>query len=149
MKLLFFSFASLLISSLSPAVATIIITHGQGTSAIKFYKDSPYIKTIESSARQLGHKTKGVAWLSLDDPNQNYAGLHPQERITGATIIAKAIIDERKEGNPVILIGHGYGGQVMQCATRLLNPTNKAITDTFLYELVSNIKEFPMVFLSV
>jgi len=134
MKLFPVLLASLLITSL-PLASTIFVTHGQGTTAIQFYKNSGYTHAIEASAKQLGHSVKSIAWLSPTDPNKNYAGMHPQERIAGAVIIAKAIIDELASGQKITLIGHGFGGQVMQCATRLLNPANKTITDTFVYEL--------------
>lgn len=121
--------------------ATVLVTNGMGTGAIQFYKDSAYIQALATSAQAIDHAVKGIAWLSPNDPNKEYAGLHPQERIAGAAIIAKAIIDELADGQEVILVGHSFGGHVMQCATRLLNPANKEITDTFVYELVYSIKE--------
>jgi thioesterase domain-containing protein len=120
--------------------ATVLVTHGLGTSGIAFYHSSGYITALTTSAAQLGQTLTSVPWLSATDPNKEYAGLHPQERIAGATTIAKAIIDNLAAGQKVILIGHSFGGQVMQCATRLLNPANKEITDTFIYELVYAIK---------
>ncbi len=120
--------------------ATVLVTHGLGTSGIKFYQDSDYMKILATSALQIGHTTKGIAWLSEKDPNKDYAGLLPQERIAGAVIIAKAIIDEQVKKQTIVLVGHSFGGQVMQCASRLLNPANKEITDTFVYELVCTIK---------
>lgn len=121
--------------------ATVIITHGLGTSGIPFYQNSGYTNALATSAQQLGHQLKSIPWLAATDPNKEYAGLHPQERIAGAIIIAKAIIDQVATGQKVILVGHSFGGQVMQCATRLLNPANKEITDSFVYELVYAVKE--------
>jgi len=120
--------------------ATVIITHGMGTNGISYYQKSSYINSIKTSAKNIGHSTKTVTWLSEKDPNEKYAGLLPKERIRGAVKIAKKILDELQKEGAVILVGHSYGGQVMKCACRLLNPNNKKIEDSFIYDLIQIIK---------
>jgi hypothetical protein len=122
------------------AATTVIITHGMGTDGISFYQKSDYIDAIKETAKSLGYKVRPVKWLSTTDHNNNYAGLLPQERIKGATTIAKEILKELGKKNDVILIGHGYGGQVMRCACRLLNPKNKEVYDSIIYDLIQIIK---------
>lgn len=120
--------------------ATVFITHGLGTEGIKYYQNSKYIDLIRESAKQLGHETICMPWLEVDNSAKGFAGILPQARISNAVKIAKEILNEIKVGNKIILIGHGYGGQVMACATRLLNPENTKLTDSFIYELVYLIK---------
>lgn len=137
-------FSILLMSSLILLLralqATVFITHGLGTEGIKYYQNSKYIDLIKESAQNLGHETICISWLEADSPAKGFAGILPQERISGAVKIAKEILNEIKSGNKIILIGHGYGGQVMACATRLLNPENAKLTDSFIYELIYSIK---------
>ena len=120
--------------------ATVFVTHGLGTDGIKYYQNSKYIDLIKESAQSLGHEVVCIPWLDVDSHEKGFAGILPQERIFGAVEIAKAILNEIKVGNKIILIGHGYGGQVMACATRLLNPENTKLTDSFIYELIYSIK---------
>ena len=120
--------------------ATVFITHGLGTEGINYYQNSKYIDLIRESAQRLGHETVCIPWLEVDSQAKGFAGILPQERICSAVKIAKEILNEIKSGNQVILIGHGYGGQVMACATRLLNPENTKLTDSFIYELIYSIK---------
>jgi hypothetical protein len=134
--------AILFILLVKSSQATVFITHGLGTQSINYYQSSKYIDLIKESAKNLGHETVCIPWLDQDNPEKNYAGILPQERIYGAITIAKAILNEIKIGNPIILIGHGYGGQVMACATQLLNPENKTLTDSFIYELIYTIKNY-------
>ncbi|MFH1254042.1 MAG: hypothetical protein V1646_01265 [bacterium] len=120
--------------------ATVFITHGLGTEGIKYYQNSKYIDLIKESAQSLGHEVVCIPWLDVDSPEKGFAGILPQERISSAVKIAKEILNEIKSGNEIILIGHGYGGQVMACATRLINPENTKLTDSFIYELIYSIK---------
>lgn len=133
------SFFVLLFSTLQP---TVFITHGLGTEGIKYYQNSRYIDLIKESAQTLGHKVICMPWLETDSQAKGFAGILPQERICGAVKVAKEILNEIKSGNQIILIGHGYGGQVMACATRLLNPENAKLTDSFIYELIYLIKNY-------
>jgi|GEM_PF-3510076 hypothetical protein len=120
---------------------TVIITHGTGINGVSYYKKSAYVTEFTKCAKKLGHTVKTISWFSKDIPtNDKYTGVLPQERILGAVIIAKAILDEYLCGNNIILIGHGYGGQVVRCACRLLNPVNKNCGDSFIYDLVYAIK---------
>lgn len=120
--------------------ATVFITHGLGTDGIKYYQNSKYIDLIKESAQSLGHEVICIPWFDIDSPGKGFAGILPQERISGAVKIAKEVLNEIKSGNKIILIGHGYGGQVMACATRLINPENTKLTDSFIYELIYSIK---------
>lgn len=120
--------------------ATVFITHGLGTDGIKYYQNSKYVDLIKESAQSLGHEVVCVSWLDADSPEKGFAGILPQERISRAVKIAKEILNKIKAGNKIILIGHGYGGQVMACATRLLNPENTKLTDSFIYELIYSVK---------
>ena len=121
---------------------TVFITHGLGTEGIKYYQNSKYIDLIRESAKMLGHETVCIPWLEIDSQAKGFAGILPQERISSAVKIAKEILNEIKAGNQIVLIGHGYGGQVMACATRLLNPENTKFTDSFIYEFVYLIKNY-------
>jgi len=138
MKKLFMLSSLLLINQIQ---ATVIVTHGLGTTGIAFYQNSSYIQKIAESAQLMGHQVKCIPWLASYNPHKEYAGLLPQERIIGAVAIAKAIIDECAQKNQIILIGHSYGGHIMNCATRLLNPANKELTDSFICELITIIKK--------
>lgn len=121
---------------------TVIITHGLGTQGIDYYQNSKYVDLITESAQNLGHETICIPWLDHNHKAKGFAGILPQERIESAIKIAKKILDEVKTKKSIILIGHGYGGQVMACATRLLNPENTELTDSFIFELIHTIKNF-------
>ncbi len=125
-----------------PLSPTVFITHGLGTYGISYYQDSAYIDLIKETAKEMGHEVVCIPWLDDSHPDRGFAGILPQERIKCAAGIAKAILKEIKEGEKVILIGHGYGGQVMACASRLLNPENHTLKDMFIYELFYAIKNY-------
>lgn len=120
--------------------ATVIITHGMGTSGIQFYHQSTYVSQLKAAAKQQGHTVKTINWISPKNPCRDYAGLLIQERIQGAVTIAHEIIKEINAGKKIILIGHGIGGQIMQCASKLMNPENTEIADSYIYELIAAIK---------
>lgn len=122
--------------------ATVFITHGLGTYGISYYQNSAYIDLIKESAKDLGHEVICIPWLDAAHPDKGFAGILPQERIKSAVEVAKAVLDKIKSGEKIILIGHGYGGQVMACASRLLNPENSKLTDSFIYELIYAIKNY-------
>lgn len=127
---------------LSSVSATVFVTHGLGIQGISYYQNSSYIDLIRESASEIGHEVVCIPWLDVAHPDKGFAGILPQERIRCAAVMAKAILDKIKAGEKIILVGHGYGGQVMACATRLLNPENHTLTDSFIYELIYAIKNY-------
>jgi hypothetical protein len=124
------------------AAATVFVTHGLGTQGISYYQNSAYVDLIKEAAKDLGHELVGIPWLDESHQDRGFAGILPQERIRSAVGIAKSILEKIKAGEKIVLIGHGYGGQVMACATRLINPENHTLKDLFIYELFYTIKNY-------
>jgi len=137
-----FIFFLLFFSSYTSLFSMVFITHGMGTSGIDFYHNSTYTHLIKKTALQQNLNCSTIPWLNPNDPHKEYAGLLLQERIQGAALIAQEIISAKikNPSAPIVLIGHGFGCNVMSCASCLLNPENQDLAESALYDLVDSIK---------